>query len=171
MVPDDVTGGYVGQHRDAQAAPAVLMHGDDGGGGGAAFGHDVEHEFDRWTDGDRAREDRVRRAHRLVGKALRHRDDRLRKHLGAFHHLTLVAARDAGVTGESVFLDIGYKTEGIIPLAEFQATGDSLKVGDRVTVVGYPAWDGARIASARTVILSDGRTVFAGSAVDGGPKP
>ncbi len=25
------------------------------------------------------------------------------------------------VTGESVFLDIGYKTEGIIPLAEFQA--------------------------------------------------
>lgn len=48
---------------------------------------------------------------------------------------------------------------------------DSLKVGDRVTVVGYPAWDGAKMASARSVVLADGRTVFAGSAVDGGPKP
>src|ERR1035437_3538775 len=38
------------------------------------------------------------------------------------------------VTGESVFLDIGYKTEGIIPLAEFQATGDSLKIGDKMPV-------------------------------------
>ena len=38
------------------------------------------------------------------------------------------------ITGESVFLDIGYKTEGIIPLAEFQATGDSLKVGDKLPV-------------------------------------
>lgn len=38
------------------------------------------------------------------------------------------------VTGESVFLDIGYKTEGIIPLAEFQATGDSIKVGDKMPV-------------------------------------
>lgn len=48
---------------------------------------------------------------------------------------------------------------------------DSLKVGDRVTVVGYPAWDGAKMASARSVVLANGRTVFAGSAVDGGPKP
>jgi small subunit ribosomal protein S1 len=38
------------------------------------------------------------------------------------------------VTGESVFLDIGYKTEGIIPLAEFQATGDSPKAGDKMPV-------------------------------------
>ena len=38
------------------------------------------------------------------------------------------------VTGESVFLDIGYKTEGIIPLAEFQATGDTVKVGDKMPV-------------------------------------
>src|ERR1039457_223281 len=29
------------------------------------------------------------------------------------------------ITGESVFLDIGYKTEGTIPLAEFQAAGES----------------------------------------------
>jgi small subunit ribosomal protein S1 len=38
------------------------------------------------------------------------------------------------ITGESVFLDIGYKTEGIIPLAEFQATGDTLKAGDKMPV-------------------------------------
>ncbi|MCX6630900.1 MAG: 30S ribosomal protein S1 [Candidatus Solibacter sp.] len=38
------------------------------------------------------------------------------------------------ITGESAFLDIGYKTEGIIPLAEFQATGDSPKVGDKMPV-------------------------------------
>lgn len=38
------------------------------------------------------------------------------------------------ITAESVFLDIGYKTEGIIPLAEFQASGDSPKVGDKMPV-------------------------------------
>src|ERR1035437_9096923 len=38
------------------------------------------------------------------------------------------------VTGESLFLDIGYKTEGIIPLAAFQAPGDSLKIGDKMPV-------------------------------------
>lgn len=38
------------------------------------------------------------------------------------------------ITGESVFLDIGYKTEGIIPLAEFQATGDPVKAGDKISV-------------------------------------
>ncbi|SPF36726.1 30S ribosomal protein S1 [Candidatus Sulfopaludibacter sp. SbA4] len=38
------------------------------------------------------------------------------------------------VSGESVFLDIGFKTEGIIPLADFQATGDSVKPGDKLPV-------------------------------------
>jgi small subunit ribosomal protein S1 len=38
------------------------------------------------------------------------------------------------ITGESVFLDIGYKTEGTLPLAEFQATGDTVKVGDKMPV-------------------------------------
>ena len=48
---------------------------------------------------------------------------------------------------------------------------DSLKIGDRVTVVAYPALGGARIASARSVVLANGRTVSAGSTVDGGPHP
>ena len=38
------------------------------------------------------------------------------------------------ITGESVFLDIGYKTEGIIPLAEFQAAGDTVQVDDKMPV-------------------------------------
>src|SRR5579872_4829152 len=38
------------------------------------------------------------------------------------------------VTADSVFLDIGYKTEGIIPLTDFQATGDSVKAGDKFPV-------------------------------------
>jgi small subunit ribosomal protein S1 len=38
------------------------------------------------------------------------------------------------INGESVFLDIGYKIEGIIPVADFQATGDSPKPGDKMPV-------------------------------------
>jgi small subunit ribosomal protein S1 len=42
------------------------------------------------------------------------------------------------ITEDSVLLDIGYKTEGILPLAGFQATGETVKVGDTfpVTVKG-----------------------------------
>ena len=38
------------------------------------------------------------------------------------------------VTGESVYLDIGYKTEGILPLAAFTAAGDTAKPGDKIPV-------------------------------------
>src|SRR5215467_11724355 len=38
------------------------------------------------------------------------------------------------VSGDSVFLDIGFKIEGIIPLAEFQKTGDTVKRGDKMPV-------------------------------------
>src|SRR6478672_9997701 len=38
------------------------------------------------------------------------------------------------VSGESVFLDIGYKTEGTIPLAEFEAAGETVKRGDKIPV-------------------------------------
>ena len=46
---------------------------------------------------------------------------------------------------------------------------DSLKIGDQVTVEGYLAKDGARMANARSVSLADGRKVFAGSSADGNP--
>jgi small subunit ribosomal protein S1 len=38
------------------------------------------------------------------------------------------------ISGESVFLDIGFKIEGIIPLAEFQKAGDSVNRGDKIAV-------------------------------------
>ena len=38
------------------------------------------------------------------------------------------------ISGESVFLDIGYKIEGMIPVAEFVAAGESLKPGDKLQV-------------------------------------
>lgn len=38
------------------------------------------------------------------------------------------------VTGDSVFLDIGFKSEGILPLAVFQEKGESVKPGDKMPV-------------------------------------
>ncbi len=38
------------------------------------------------------------------------------------------------LSGESVFLDIGFKTEGIIPLEEFQKAGETVKPGDKMPV-------------------------------------
>ena len=52
---------------------------------------------------------------------------------------------------------------------------DSLKLGDAISIDGYlardgkPLADGALHGNARTVTRADGRRVFAGSAVDGGP--
>jgi small subunit ribosomal protein S1 len=38
------------------------------------------------------------------------------------------------VSGESVFLDIGFKTEGILPLELFQKAGETVKAGDKIPV-------------------------------------
>src|SRR5262249_39773151 len=48
---------------------------------------------------------------------------------------------------------------------------DSLKIGDQVTVEGYLAKDGSKMANARKVTLADGRKVFGGSSADGNPTP
>jgi len=45
---------------------------------------------------------------------------------------------------------------------------DFLRIGDRVTVVGYVAKDGSRLANASDLRFADGRTVSAGSS--GGPQ-
>src|SRR5579863_5504976 len=47
----------------------------------------------------------------------------------------------------------------------------SLNVGDTVTVEGAQAKDGSEMANARTVVLADGRKVFAFSASDAPPPP
>jgi hypothetical protein len=46
---------------------------------------------------------------------------------------------------------------------------ESLKIGEQVSVEGYLAKDGAKMANARKVILADGRSVFAGTSADGNP--
>ncbi len=38
------------------------------------------------------------------------------------------------ISGEQVFLDIGYKIEGVIPVADFVATHDTVKPGDKMPV-------------------------------------
>jgi hypothetical protein len=49
-------------------------------------------------------------------------------------------------------------------------TRHSLNIGDVITVEGSRAKDGAHMANARTVTLSDGKKVGARSADDGGPQ-
>ena len=46
-------------------------------------------------------------------------------------------------------------------------TRNSLKVGDKVTLVGNLAKDGSNLANARNVTLANGKKVFAGSSADG----
>jgi len=60
--------------------------------------------------------------------------------------------------------------EGGAPNALYRAgwRRDSLKFGDVVTVHGYLARDGSKLANMRTAVLADGRSVFGGQQ-DGGP--
>ena len=46
----------------------------------------------------------------------------------------------------------------------------SLKPGDTITVSGYLAKSVPHLANARSVVLADGRTVFAGSSYENGPE-
>jgi hypothetical protein len=47
---------------------------------------------------------------------------------------------------------------------------DSLKIGDQASVEGFRSKDGTNTCNARTVKLPSGKSVFAGSAEDGGPS-
>jgi len=46
----------------------------------------------------------------------------------------------------------------------------SLKPGDMISVSGYLAKSAAHLANARSVVLADGKTVFAGSSYENGPE-
>ena len=50
-------------------------------------------------------------------------------------------------------------------------TRSSLKLGESVTVNAFLAKDGSNLANASTVVLVDGRKVFAGSSGDAGNTP
>jgi len=49
-------------------------------------------------------------------------------------------------------------------------TKNALKEGDQVTIEGFKAKDATNTCNGRSVMLPDGRKVFAGSAEDGGPN-
>lgn len=49
-------------------------------------------------------------------------------------------------------------------------TKSAVKAGDQVTIEGFAAKDGTNTCNSRSVKLPDGRSVFAGSADDGGPN-
>ncbi len=38
------------------------------------------------------------------------------------------------ITADSALLDIGYKTEGILPLSAFESAGETARVGDKLPV-------------------------------------
>src|SRR5215471_5696331 len=61
----------------------------------------------------------------------RHEKNRVRKaeDAGKGREGTVVA-----VTADSVLVDIGFKSEGILPLATFQEKGESVKPGDKLLV-------------------------------------
>jgi len=65
--------------------------------------------------------------------------------------------------------------EGGAPTSLYRAgwRKDSLKVGDIITVHGYLARDGSKLANMRAAILPDGREVFGGQVYygPGAPKP
>src|SRR6202167_3735335 len=45
-----------------------------------------------------------------------------------------IEATVIAVSAEQVFLDIGYKTEGVLPLAPFQSGNEAVKPGDKLLV-------------------------------------
>jgi hypothetical protein len=65
---------------------------------------------------------------------------------------------------------INYAVEGGAPNGLYRSgwRKDSLKAGDMVSVDGWRAKDGSNTVNAGSVILPDGKKVFAGSAVEAG---
>ena len=49
-------------------------------------------------------------------------------------------------------------------------TRNSLKAGDVITITGYLAKDGSKLANALAVTMADGRKIFAGSSAEGAPQ-
>ena len=68
-----------------------------------------------------------------------------------------------------------WSVEGGAPTSLYRAgwRKDSLKVGDTVTVHGYLARDGSKLANMRDAVLADGRAVLGGQNYygPGAPKP
>ena len=60
-----------------------------------------------------------------------------------------------------------FELAGLNALIRRGWTRTSLKPGDVITVDGFRAKDGSNLANATSVVLSNGKLVFAGSSADG----
>jgi len=67
---------------------------------------------------------------------------------------------------------VNWAAEGAPPNALYRNgwRKDSLKPGDVITMNAFRAKDGSSTVNVRVVILPDGKSFFAGTADDGGPK-
>jgi hypothetical protein len=63
-----------------------------------------------------------------------------------------------------------FESAGPSALARRGWNRNTLKIGDRIQVIGYRAKDDVHVAAAREVVLADGRKMIAASPNDGGPQ-
>ena len=73
--------------------------------------------------------------------------------------------------GQGLAVNWIFETAGPNTLDRHGWHRDSVKKGDEITVLGFQARSAANIASARLIVLHDGRKVIVGSPGDGGPQP
>ena len=76
-----------------------------------------------------------------------------------------VAGKDSAGTAATYDFELGSSSS----LLRRGWTRTTLKIGEAVTVEGYRARKAAHVANARTVTLSDGRKVLAGSSIEARP--
>jgi hypothetical protein len=81
------------------------------------------------------------------------------------HARFYVDVKDEGGTATNWNFELG----STVQLRRQGWSRDSLKPGDQITVEGYPAKDGAKLASAKKVTFADGHTVLGGSPSDAKP--
>ena len=72
--------------------------------------------------------------------------------------------------GPSKVVNWVFESAGPNALARRGWNRNTLRIGDRITVVGYRAKDDVHVAAAREVVLADGRKMIAASPNDGGPQ-
>ncbi len=78
------------------------------------------------------------------------------------HARFYIDVKDAGGAVTNWELELGSPNT----LLRYGFRRDSVKVGDQVTVDGYVAKDGSKMANAKTVKFSDGRVFNAGSSAE-----
>ncbi|MBI3625547.1 MAG: 30S ribosomal protein S1 [Candidatus Rokubacteria bacterium] len=85
-------------------------------------------------DEKKAREEAGARKEAITGEAEERMEDWFSQELSDFEEGEIVIGRIVQVRGGEVLVDVGYKSEGTIPLEEFLRSGTVPKVGDEIEV-------------------------------------